>query len=214
MADAPAKTGSKGSGKAALYVVGSIVALGVGYYLYEKYAANAAAGTTTSGTAPANTNPAPTSAAPLPATPTPPTSLAAWKQDIINAEVAAGIPGGENIAAIAVADALAGHALGPNEYKYLNQALATVGQPPGGTTIVLAQARKANHTPRVTTSHTPSETPTHSTVTVHSGTGATTHTPTATTRPAPHVVIASQVAKAIRSRANPLKATPESGKVR
>ena len=161
MPDAPKRNaGSKNAGKYAIYAVGGLGIAYVAYKLYENYVANAAntstAGTPSSTTVPDTSSTTGSSGPTSTAGPAPITSIDQWKQAIIIAMVAAGIPGGENIAATAVTDALSGHALGPNEYSYLNAALASVGQPPGGAAIVLAAAHPQ---PKPTTTHTPSERP-------------------------------------------------------
>jgi uncharacterized membrane protein YgcG len=143
MADAKAKPASKNTKKVALYGVLGVGGLALAYWLYTKYQANAAANTTA--TTPADTTPAvgaPTSGPPttsVPATTAPITTLAQWKAAILAYMVSNNIPGGENVAATGLADALSGHCVGPNEFSALNAALGSIGQPPGTAILTIKQ---------------------------------------------------------------------------
>jgi uncharacterized membrane protein YgcG len=139
MADAKAKPASKNTKKVALYGVLGVGGLALAYWLYTKYQANAAANTaatTPADTTPTDTTPAATS---VPATTAPITTLAQWKAAILAYMVANNIPGGENVAATGLADALSGHCVGPNEFSALNAALGSIGQPPGTAILTIKQ---------------------------------------------------------------------------
>jgi hypothetical protein len=152
----PKAKGRKPKGKVVLYSVLGLGGVAVAYYLYTRYEANAATGTTGSTSTPADTTPATTTVGA--STPPAPTTIAAWKQAIIDYAVANGLKGGENVAAQGLADALSGHCVGPNEYAALNGAFGAIGQPPGGNTIILKQCGSAAKPP-TTTGHTPTSTP-------------------------------------------------------
>jgi uncharacterized membrane protein YgcG len=139
MADAKAKPKtSKSTKKIALYGVLGVGGLALAYWLYTKYEANAATNAAGS-SAPADTTPASTPAGTVPATTAPITTLAQWKQAILAYMVSNNIPGGENVAATGLADALSGHCVGPNEFSALNAALGSVGQPPGTAILTIKQ---------------------------------------------------------------------------
>jgi uncharacterized membrane protein YgcG len=137
MADPKPKT-SKNTKKVALYGVLGVGGLALAYWLYTKYEANAATNAAGS-SAPADTTPASTPAGTVPATTAPITTLAQWKAAILAYMVSNNIPGGENVAATGLADALSGHCVGPNEFSALNAALGSVGQPPGTAILTIKQ---------------------------------------------------------------------------
>jgi hypothetical protein len=151
VADTPAKKAPSKKGKIALYGTLAVGGIALAWWLYQRYVAGAASGTT-SGTP----LPSTTTAGPAAATTPPITTLAEWKQAVLAAMVAGNIKGGENTAALALSKALSGQCLGPVEFTSLNAALGSVGQPPG-TGILTLQLCRTRKPP--TTSHTPSETP-------------------------------------------------------
>lgn len=174
MADAPKKSSkTTPKGKIVLYSVLGLGGIALAYWLYTKYEANAAAGTTSgtpttttdTGTGTVAGSPSASSAPPI-------TDINSWKQAIIAYMVSNGIKGGENVAATAVADALSGHCLGPNEFSGLNNALGSVGQPPGTGTLVLSACKPKAANPSATSTHTPSETPKKPTATTKAHTPA------------------------------------------
>ena len=146
----------KPTAKVVTWSIIGVVGLGGAYYLYKHYQATgslnpfSSAGTTAAAPSPTPTPTPGSSTSPT----TPITTLAQWKTAILAYMVSNNIPGGENVAATALASALSGHCLGPNEFKYLNQALGSVGQPPGTGILTLAQCKAPA---KKTTTHTPSE---------------------------------------------------------
>ena len=86
MPDTPKKPTTK-KGKIALYSVLGLGGVALAYYLYKKYEANAAAGTTGSTSTPADTTPAATNAVPAVTNTAPvPSEKRSWWQRLFGAK--------------------------------------------------------------------------------------------------------------------------------
>lgn len=207
MAEAKPKGSKKQGNKILLYSalgVGGVVVLYLAYRYYENNVAGSG-GTGTSSGVPADTTPTPSTPTSTPSLYGTATTLAQWKAMVLQYMTSNGIPGGENVAAIGLTDALSGHCVGPNEFAALNGALAAIGQPPGSNTLVLKQCSQGpNGQGTGTSSHGSSPASTGATSSTHGGGGpgeAATRRGTAASRQRTNAIAANA-----RRRANALAA--------